>query len=108
MVDGNLTVLIIDDDPALRRSIGLLLESVGLDARLFASIADFLKSDPPDGPHCLVLDVRLPGQSGLDLQGELAGSKRELPILHHRARRHPDDCASNEGRGDRIPDEAVP
>jgi FixJ family two-component response regulator len=81
MVDGNLTVLIIDDDPALRRSIGLLLESVGLDARLFASIADFLKSDPPDGPHCLVLDVRLPGQSGLDFQRELAAANRELPII---------------------------
>src|SRR5205814_3218032 len=53
----------------------------GLDAQLFASISDFLKSDPPDGPTCMVLDVRLPGQSGLDLQRELAAANRELPII---------------------------
>jgi len=53
----------------------------GLDVHLFASISDFLKSDPPDGPTCLVLDVRLPGQSGLDLQRELAAANRELPII---------------------------
>ena len=47
----------------------------------FASISDFLKSDPPDGPTCLVLDVRLPGQSGLDFQRELAAANRELPII---------------------------
>jgi FixJ family two-component response regulator len=57
------------------------LRSLGLDAHLFASIPDFLKSDPPDGPTCLVLDVRLPGQSGLDLQRELAAANRELPII---------------------------
>jgi FixJ family two-component response regulator len=57
------------------------LRSLGLDAHLFASISDFLKSDPPDGPTCLVLDVRLPGQSGLDLQRELAAANRELPII---------------------------
>jgi FixJ family two-component response regulator len=49
--------------------------------RSFASIPDFLKSDPPDGPACLVLDVRLPGQSGLDFQRELRAAKRELPII---------------------------
>src|SRR6266566_2575177 len=81
MPDANSTVLVIDDDPDLRASVGRLLRSLGLDARLFASIADFLKSNPPDGPSCLVLDVRLPGQSGLDLQRELAAAKRELPII---------------------------
>ena len=81
MPDANSTVLVIDDDPDLRASVGRLLRSLGLDARLFASISDFLKSDPPDGPTCLVLDVRLPGQSGLDLQRELAGADRELPII---------------------------
>jgi FixJ family two-component response regulator len=55
------TVLVIDDDPGLRASIGRLLRSVGLDAQLYESIPDYLKSDPPDGPTCLVLDVRLPG-----------------------------------------------
>jgi FixJ family two-component response regulator len=75
------TVLVIDDDPDLRASLGRLLRSVGLETQLFASISDFLKSDPPDGPTCLVLDVRLPGQSGLDLQRELAAANRELPII---------------------------
>ena len=81
MPDANSTVLVIDDDPDLRASVGRLLGSLGLDAQLFASISDFLKSDPPDGPTCLVLDVRLPGQSGLDLQRELAAANRELPII---------------------------
>jgi FixJ family two-component response regulator len=81
MPEANSTVLVIDDDPDLRTSVGRLLRSLGLEVRLFASIADFLKSDPPDGPTCLVLDVRLPGQSGLDLQRELAAANRELPII---------------------------
>ena len=81
MPDANSTVLVIDDDPDLRASVGRLLRSLGQDAQLFASIPDFLKSDPPDGPTCLVLDVRLPGQSGLDLQRELAAANRELPII---------------------------
>src|ERR1700677_4876288 len=80
MPDAKPTVLVIDDDPDLRASVGRLLGSVGLEAQLFASISDFLKSDPPDGPACLVLDVRLPGQSGLDLQRELVAANRELPI----------------------------
>src|SRR5712671_6244756 len=81
MVDATPTVLVVDDDAALRQSVGLLLESVGMNAQLFASITDFLESDPPDGPSCLVLDVRLPGQSGLDLQRELAATNREIPII---------------------------
>src|SRR4029450_8580913 len=81
MPDANATVLVIDDDPDLRASIGRLLRSLDLDAQLFASISDFLKSDPPDGPTCLDLDVRLPAQSGLDLQRELAAANRELPII---------------------------
>jgi FixJ family two-component response regulator len=81
MPDANSTVLVIDDDPDLRASVGRLLRSLGLDAQLFASISDFLKSDPPGGPACLVLDVRLPGESGLDFQRELAAAHRELPIV---------------------------
>src|SRR5580700_5406364 len=81
MPDANATVLVVDDDPDLRASVGRMLRSVGIDSQLFASIPDFLKSDLPDGPACLVLDVRLPGQSGLDLQRELAAAKRELPII---------------------------
>jgi FixJ family two-component response regulator len=81
MPDAKSTVLVIDDDPDLRASVGRLLRSLDLDARLFASVSDFLKSDLPDGPACLVLDVRLPGQSGLDFQRELAGANRQLPII---------------------------
>jgi FixJ family two-component response regulator len=81
MPDTDSTVLVIDDDPELRASVGRLLRSLGLDFQLFASIADFLGSDPPEGPTCLVLDIRLPGQSGLDLQRELAAANRALPII---------------------------
>jgi FixJ family two-component response regulator len=81
MPDESPTVLIIDDDSALRASIVRLLGSLGLATQQFASISDFLASDLPDGPTCLVLDVRLPGQSGLDLQRELAAANRELPII---------------------------
>ena len=75
------TVLVVDDDPDLRASIGRLLRSLGIESRLFGSVSEFLKTDPPDGPACLVLDVRMPGQSGLDLQLELARAQRELPII---------------------------
>jgi FixJ family two-component response regulator len=81
MPDANATVLVVDDDPDLRASVGRLLRSVGIESQLFASIPDFLKSNAPDGPACLVLDVRLPGRSGLDLQRELTAAKRELPII---------------------------
>src|SRR5215471_4332297 len=52
-----------------------------MEARQLSSVFDFFKADPPDGPNCLVLDVRMPGQSGLDLQRELAAANRELPII---------------------------
>jgi FixJ family two-component response regulator len=81
MSDAKPTVLVVDDDQALRDSVALLLRSVGLDAQLFASISEFLDADPPGGPTCLVLDVRLPGQSGLDLQRELAAANRQIPII---------------------------
>jgi FixJ family two-component response regulator len=81
MADAEPTVFVIDDDPAVLASVGRLLRSLNLDAQLFASIAHFLKSEPPNGPSCLVLDVRLPGQSGLDFQRELATVNREIPII---------------------------
>jgi FixJ family two-component response regulator len=81
MTAANSTILVVDDDPDVRASVGRLLRSLGLEVQLFASISDFLGSDPPDGPTCLVLDVRMPGQSGLDLQRDLAASNRELPII---------------------------
>jgi FixJ family two-component response regulator len=81
MFDATSTILVIDDDVDLRDSLGCLLRSVGLNAKLFASVSDFLKSGPTEGPSCLVLDVNLPGQSGLEFQRELAAAGRELPII---------------------------
>jgi len=81
MTDAKSTVLVIDDDPNLRASIDRLLRSLGIDVRLFESVSDFLSSAPPDGPACLVLDVRLPSGSGLDLQRELASTHRGVPII---------------------------
>ena len=81
MGDPNPTVLIIDDDPEFRNSVGRLLRSVGLDTKQFSSVADFLKADLPEGPTCLLLDVRMPGRSGLELQRDLATANRQLPII---------------------------
>jgi FixJ family two-component response regulator len=79
--DAGACVVVIDDDADFRESVGRLLRSVGLQARLFASIADFLESELPEAPTCLVLDVRLPGRSGLDFQHDLADANIELPII---------------------------
>jgi FixJ family two-component response regulator len=81
MLEADSTVLVVDDDPDLRASVGRLLRSVGINFQGFASISDFLNSDQPVGPTCLVLDIRMPGQSGLDLQRELHRAKRDIPII---------------------------
>jgi FixJ family two-component response regulator len=81
MGDANPSVLIIDDDPEFRDSVGRLLRSVGLHTQQFSSISDFLKADVSDGPTCLVLDVRMPGGSGLELQRDLAAANRQVPII---------------------------
>jgi FixJ family two-component response regulator len=73
--------LVVDDDPEFRDSVARLLRTVGLETQQFSSVADFFKAVPPDGPTCLVLDVRLPGLSGLELQRELATANRQLPIV---------------------------
>jgi FixJ family two-component response regulator len=97
LVDPKSTVLVVDDDPDLRASVARLLRSLGLDTLLFKSTSDLLKSNPPDGPTCLVLDVRLPGKSGLDLQSELAAANKELPIIFITgARRYPNVGAGDE------------
>ena len=75
------TVLIVDDNAAHRASVARLLETVDLASQQFASIADFLAADLPNAPTCLVLDVRLPDRSGLDLQRDLVAANRELPII---------------------------
>ena len=81
MRDENPSVLIVDDDPEFRDSVGRLLRTIGLHTREFSSVSDFLKEQPVDGPTCLVLDVRLPGRSGLELQRDLAAANRQVPII---------------------------
>jgi FixJ family two-component response regulator len=79
--ESDACVVVIDDDSELRASLARLMRSVGLRSEQFASIAEFLESEPADCATCLVLDVRLPGQSGLDFQRELATAAVELPIV---------------------------
>ena len=74
-------VFIIDDDASVRKALTNLLRSVGLQVESFGSAQAFLSSKRPDGPGCLVLDVRLPGSSGLDLQRQLAEAGIRLPII---------------------------
>jgi len=74
-------VYVVDDDPAMRSSLRWLIESVGLTVRTCASAQEFLHTYQPTDPGCLVLDVRMPGMSGLDLQSELAARKISIPIL---------------------------
>jgi len=81
MGNADPSVLLIDDDPEFRDSVARLLRTVGLHTREFSSVPDFLKADPPEGPTCLVLDVRMPGRSGLELQRELAAANRQVPII---------------------------
>jgi FixJ family two-component response regulator len=73
--------IIVDDDAAVRDSLDSLFRSVGLETRLFGSPAQLLASAPPEGPGCIVLDVRLPGVSGLDLQGQLKRQGIDFPII---------------------------
>jgi FixJ family two-component response regulator len=75
------TVLVIDDDTSLREALSRLFRSVGLGVKTFASASEFLHDRLPDGPRCLVLDVRLPGLSGLDFQAELAKADIDIPII---------------------------
>ena len=75
------TVLVVDDDISVREALSDLFQSVGLMVEAYASAQEFLKNPPRDGPCCLVLDVRLPGKSGLDFQHELNESDVRLPII---------------------------
>jgi len=75
------TVVVIDDDASVRKALDNLLRSVGLDVELFKSPQEFLQSNRPDRPGCIVLDVRFPGRSGLDMQRELAAVNTPLPII---------------------------
>jgi FixJ family two-component response regulator len=81
MPDVPAIVFVIDDDPSMRGALEDLIVSVGLEARPFASPQDFLQSKLPDAPGCLVLDVRLPGMSGLTFQKELGRLGVALPVI---------------------------
>jgi FixJ family two-component response regulator len=74
-------VFVIDDDPSVRKALGRLLKASGFHATAFATAEEFLGQAPPDGPACVVLDVRMPGMSGLDLQRVLAGGDAGLPVV---------------------------
>jgi len=74
-------VRVIDDDESVRRAVGELLRSVGFSVAAYRNARDFLSEDKPEKPGCLVLDVHLPGLTGLDLQKELIGTERALPII---------------------------
>jgi len=75
------TVLVVDDDASVREALSDLFQSVGLTVEVYASAQEFLKNERPEGPGCLVLDVRLPGKSGLDFQQELSAANINLPIV---------------------------
>jgi len=81
MNENNALVCVIDDESSMRESLGNLLRSAGLKARAFASAQEFLANRPLEVPSCLVLDVRLPGISGLDLQQELSNGRAHIPII---------------------------
>ncbi len=81
MTEQQPVVFIIDDDPSMRAALSDLLSSVGLDSRAFPSTEEFLRTERPDAPGCLVLDVRLPGRSGLEFQRDLVRSGITLPII---------------------------
>ena len=74
-------VFIIEDDPSMRNALKNLLRSVGLDSQVYASAQEFLDGDKPDVPSCLILDVRLPGMSGLDLQKAMASADIQIPVI---------------------------
>lgn len=75
------TVFVVDDDAAVRDSLALLLETAGIEVRTYDSAETFLRAQLPDGPRCLVLDIRMPGMSGAELQAELGRRGIRLPII---------------------------
>jgi len=81
MTGGAPVVFVIDDDPSVRSSLKFLLSTVGLQVESFDSADSFLHKKPPDAPSCLVLDVRMPGLSGLDFQHELARRHIHIPVV---------------------------
>src|SRR6266550_9639816 len=79
--DQQPTIVVIDDDASMRRALDNLLKSVGFAVELFSSPQEFLQSERPNRPGCIVLDVRFPGRSGLDMQREISAANTPLPII---------------------------
>ena len=79
--DAQPVVFVVDDDASMRKALSNLIRSVGLRAETFASAPEFLAANLPEAPCCLILDVRLPGLSGLDFQTKLASAEIEVPII---------------------------
>src|SRR3954471_22064984 len=80
-VETEAIVFVVDDDPSMRKALSNLFRSVGLRAEVFGSARELLESELPEVASCLVLDIRLPGPSGLDFQAELAKQSIEIPII---------------------------
>lgn len=81
MTEETPIVFVVDDDPSVRRSTERLIRSIGLEVQVFASARDFLKTPRPEKPACLILDLRLPGLNGMDLQQQLTESGIHIPII---------------------------
>ena len=79
--DTKPVVFVVDDDASMRRAVSNLIRSVGFRTEAFATAQEFLAVNPPDAPSCLILDVRLPQISGLDIQAELIKTQKQLPII---------------------------
>ena len=79
--DNDEMVVIVDDDESMREALLALMASIGMRAMAYGSVQEYLDAPRPDAPHCLVLDVRLPGRSGLDLQAQLSGSTGAPPVI---------------------------
>ena len=90
------TVIVIDDDPGVRKALQNLLRSIGLQVEALESPQQFFDRKLPDGPCCLVVDVRLPGKSGLDFQEELTKAKVRLPLIFITAWRRQDVRSGDE------------
>ena len=108
MIPPNSLVFVIDDDPSVRKGLTRLLRSAGYQNEVFESASDFLKREQHPGPACVIVDVRMPGLNGMDLQEALIQRRREgTAHFYYRSWRHPDVRSGDEGRCGRLSCEAV-
>ena len=100
------TVFVVDDEVNVRSALARLIRSLGMQVKAFASAREFLGCQRPEGPACLILDVRLAGENGLLVQEALRVAVWHPPIISHRPWDRSPVCAGYEGRGRRFPPEA--